>query len=134
MKSYIFHTPQGWKWNKFPDKPDPLTYGRGQELIDALNLYDKQVAELKASALDVANPEIIPKYLKIPLTDGVHMCEWPGEVSIKTTTEEGVAIIRGSRYKKEGSDELKVGIKVAVLSLPKPEADLKNMETDNEKE
>ena len=104
MKPYIFHTPTGWKWNKFPDKP---TYATSHENAnDKLIAYEKQVAELKASALIVANPEIIPTDdLRINL--GYEFYEWPGEVEIE-----------------EYSDENRIHFKQAVLSLPKPEADL----------
>jgi hypothetical protein len=121
MKDCIFHTPEGWKWNKFPDKPDPLTYGRGQELIDSLNSHDKQVAELKASARKVANPEIIDAddINNGKATKDGELYRWTGEVK-----KERKAIVT-----KSGSAQYEM---VAVLSLPKPEADLKekNMETD----
>ena len=120
MKDYIFHTPTGWKWNKFPKKPyteDAFDYAG-----DLLR-WEEQVSELKASALDVANPDVIPRvgndgYPIFEKKDG-ELYHWSGEVRINQIYTR---VNRGEQ----------TYIEVAVLSLPKPEADLKNMKTDNE--
>ena len=103
---YIFHVDNVWKWNKFPDKP-PLYW------TATIEMWEKQVAELKASALDVANPELIED-VKLPfLADEVRLYEWPGKVEI------------GVQLKGGGDDGgQRSSVQVAVLSLPKPEADL----------
>jgi ribosomal protein S17 len=121
MKDCIFHTPEGWKWNKFPDNPHDRMY----EYDDAIKYqndmyaYEKQVAELKASALEVANPEIFLgdergnciwiNRQRFRITDN-ELYHWPGEVELVQMTP------------------FDSGIYKAVLSLPKPEADLKQNE------
>src|SRR5688572_29836242 len=87
MLNLIFHTPNGWRWNKFPEKPcechpsckhpfqeEGICRQRSGVSKEA---YESQVAELMASALEVANPDIIDSFnlkgkLHIHSTDHYH--------------------------------------------------------------
>src|SRR5688572_26414019 len=128
MKDMIFHTPTSWRWNKFPEPPEVKASIYADEL--ALRKYEKQVTELIASALEIANPELIPdNFLYVQpkmILNGRPFYHWPGEVEIN----EYCQLCAGAAMCLR--EDICIAVKKAVLSLPKEKTEPKEQEVKEE--
>lgn len=136
----IFHTPNGWRWNKFPEKPDRCHHCDGiehrvyflcekckDEYDAATKAYERQVAELMASALEVANPKLADEKLDslqwVVLVNETDLYHWLGEVSFEK-------ILHCDEYHSHTKSSCYVT--KAVLHLPKEKTEPKEQEVKEE--
>lgn len=102
-----------------PEKPDSEKCGKDMRRSLVWHDYLEDLHRAKGQSILVEDQE----YAKILLLSLIHgnkntdtIYPMPGlKYKIIYKTEEGVTIIRGSAYKKEGTREIKKGIPIAVL-------------------